>query len=273
MRKYFYIENSQVKGPVSKVELELMDLSPDTLIWYYGLDGWMHLKDTEDFGKVQIVPPPLPAEREKNEKKHIHKRKPLHISKKAILMSLVAVAAIAFVTLCILTPSREERLHRKIAESAYDDPSVDFDFYVDKYYRDLEYFGIISVRPESVTIKFADLDKMVDTKETEGICFGINHDDKIEIYINRSSWEKFTKPMKYWLMYHELTHDILNVEDLPDTEENKGKLMYPYVSKYFTMDTGTVMTMDYFIEHFHSFIDEYTSEEAKNNVSKFLNVN
>lgn len=49
--------------------------------------------------------------------------------------------------------------------------------------------------------------------------------------------------------------------------------MYPYVSKYFTMDTGTVMTMDYFIEHFHSFIDEYTSEEAKNNVSKFLNVN
>jgi|GEM_PF-6826929 len=70
-------------------------------------------------------------------------------------------------------------------------------------------------------------------------------------------------------MYHELTHDILNVEDLPDTEENKGKQMYPYVSKYFTMDTGTVMTMDYFIEHFHSFIDE----EAKNNVSKFLNVN
>lgn len=39
------------------------------------------------------------------------------------------------------------------------------------------------------------------------------------------------------------------------------------------MDTGTVMTMDYFIEHFHSFIDEYMSEGTKNNVSKFLNVN
>lgn len=74
-------------------------------------------------------------------------------------------------------------------------------------------------------------------------------------------------------MYHELTHDILNVDDLPDTEENKGKLMYPYVSKYFTMDTETVMTMDYFIEHFHSFIDEYKSEETKKTMSMFLNVN
>lgn len=52
MRKYFYIEGSQVKGSVSKEELELMDLSPDTLIWYFGLDGWTHIKDTEDFGKV-----------------------------------------------------------------------------------------------------------------------------------------------------------------------------------------------------------------------------
>mgnify|MGYP006931929170 FL=1 len=39
------------------------------------------------------------------------------------------------------------------------------------------------------------------------------------------------------------------------------------------MDTGTVMTMDYFIEHFHSFIDEYRTEETKSDVSKFLNVN
>ena len=273
MRKYFYIENSQVKGPVSKDELELMDLPSDTLIWYYGLDGWTSIKDTGDFKKGQIVPPPLPTEKKIGVERPIRKKRTLHISKKTILRTLVALAAIVFVTLCILTPSREERLHRKIAESAYDDPEVDFDFYVDKYYRDLEYFGIIPVRPESMIIKFADLDKMVDTKETEGICYGINQDDKIEIYINPSSWEKFTKPMKYWLMYHELTHDILNVDDLPDTEENKGKLMYPYISKYFTMDTGTVMTMDYFIEHFHSFIDEYRTEETKNDVSRFLNVN
>lgn len=273
MRKYFYIENSQVKGPVSKDELDLMDLSPDTFIWYYGLERWTSIKDTGDFKKSQIVPPPLPAEKKIGEGKPIRKKKTLHISKKTILRTLVALAAIVFVALCILTPSREERLHLRIAESAYDVPEVDFDFYVDKYYRDLEYFGIIPVRPKSVIIKFADLDKMVDTKETEGICYGINQDDKIEIYINPSSWEKFTKPMKYWLMYHELSHDILNVDDLPDTEENKGKLMYPYGSKYFTMDTGTVMTMDYFIEHFHSFIDEYKIEEAKNDLSKFLNVN
>lgn len=30
--------------------------------------------------------------------------------------------------------------------------------------------------------------------------------------------------MKYWVMCHELSHDVLNVDDLPDTEKNKGKL-------------------------------------------------
>lgn len=59
MRKYFYIENSQVRGPFSKDELELMNLLPDTLIWYYGLEGWARIKDTDDFKKDRIVPPPF----------------------------------------------------------------------------------------------------------------------------------------------------------------------------------------------------------------------
>lgn len=278
MRKYFYVEGGQTIGPVSKDELEALGLPPETMVWYYGLEGWIPLGEVDEFRKERISPPPLPVVGKVVDLKHTiqsepkppHKRWAVHIRKKTVVGVAAAVVAVALVALGILTPSKAERQHRRIAESSYDDLEVDFNFYVEKYYRDLEYYGINPVRPMSQVIKFADLDKMEDVKECEGICYGTNQDDRIEIYINPSSWKRFTKPMKYWVMYHELTHDVLNVDDLPDTEENKGKLMYPYVSKYFTMDTGMVMSMDYFIEHFHSFLEEYLAERTKAKVGEYF---
>lgn len=276
MRKYFYINGNRFVGPVSKDELEALGLPNETMIWYYGLEGWIPLGEVDEFRREQVVPPPLPVVEKATDLKIVVQSEPkspcrqrsFHIRKKYVL---AAVVAVVLLTLCILTPSKAERLHRRIAESSYDDPDVDFNFYVDKYYRDLEFYGIKAVRPKTMIIRFADLDKMLDTKEIEGVSFGLGQDDKIEIYINPSSWKRFTKPMKYWVMYHELSHDVLNVDDLPDTEGNRGKLMYPFVSKYFTMDTGNVMSMDYFIEHFHSFIEEYTKDQDKANVGKYLN--
>lgn len=277
MRKYFYVEGGQTKGPVSKDELEALGLPTETMVWYYGLEGWVPLGEVDEFRKEQVVPPPLPVvvkvvDEIKSGPKPRHKRRGLgvHIRKKTVVGVAAAVVAVALVALGILTPSKAERQHRRIAESSYDDPEVDFNFYVEKYYRDLEFYGINPVRPMSQIIKFADLDKMEDTKECEGICYGINQDDRIEIYINPSSWKRFTKPMKYWVMYHELSHDVLNVDDLPDTEENRGKLMYPYGSKSFTMDTGMVMSMDYFIERFHSFLEEYSAERTKAKVGEYF---
>lgn len=278
MRKYFYVEGGQTKGPVSKDELEALGLPTETMVWYYGLEGWVPLGEVDEFRKEQVVPPPLPVvvkvvDEIKSGAKPQHKRRGrgVHIRKKTVVGVAAAVVAVALVALGILTPSKAERPHRRIAESSYDDPEVDFNFYVQKYYRDLEFYGINAVRPMSQIIKFADLDKMEDTKECGGMCYGFNQDDRIEIYINPSSWEQFTKPMKYWVMYHELSHDVLNVEDLPDTEENRGKLMYPHISKSFTMDTGMVMSMDYFIEHFHSFLEEYSAERTKAKVGEYFN--
>lgn len=278
MRKYFYVESGLAKGPVSKEELEALGLPSETLVWYYGLEGWIPLGEVDEFRKERIVPPPLPVigkvadlrTEVKSGSKPQHKRKAFHIRKKTVVGVLVAVAAFIFVMVCVLTPSAAEMQHRRIARSSYDDPNVDFSFYVDKYYRDLEFYGINPVRPKLQIIRFADLDKMVDTKEYEGVSYGFGQDDKIEIYINPSSWKRFTKPMKYWVMYHELSHDVLNVDDLPDTEENKGKLMYPYISKYFTMDTGMVMSMDYFIEHFHAFLEEYKAGRTKAKVGEYF---
>lgn len=278
MRKYFYVESGQTKGPLLKEDMEELGLPPETMVWYYGLEGWVPMGEIDEFRKGRIAPPPLPIvgkaadlrDEIKPRSKTQHKRKTFHIHKKAIVGIAVALVAVIFIAVCILIPSAAERRHRLIARSSYDDPNVDFNFYVEKYYRDLEFFGINPVRPKIQIIKFADLDKMVGTKEYEGVSYGFNQDDKIEIYINPSSWKRFTKPMKYWVMYHELSHDVLNVDDLPDTEGNKGKLMYPYVSKYFTMDTGTVMTMDYFIEHFHAFLEEYKAAETKAKVEQYL---
>ena len=75
-------------------------------------------------------------------------------------------------------------------------------------------------------------------------------DDRIEIYINKSSWDDFNKQKRYYLMYHELSHDVLNLDDLDDSPSNEGKLMYPAISSY------ELITMDDFIDSFHALFEE-----------------
>ena len=172
-----------------------------------------------------------------------------------VLVAAIVVAAVVLFALC-RKPKQDPQLaslHEEIAASAYDDPDVDFDFYLQKYYRDLEFFGIIPTRPYQTTIRFANLDKITDIKHAHAVSYGYNRDDVIEIYINPSSWAKFTKPMRHWLLYHELTHDILNVDDLPLTDANYGRLMYPVLISY------EHKTMDDFIEAFHEFVGEYNN--------------
>jgi hypothetical protein len=52
-------------------------------------------------------------------------------------------------------------------------------------------------------------------------------------------------------MYHELSHDVLNLEDLP---KNEGKLMFPSIATYESK------TMDDFIESSHVFFEEIMRE-------------
>ena len=51
-------------------------------------------------------------------------------------------------------------------------------------------------------------------------------------------------------MYHELAHDVLNLDDLEPESRNEGKLMYPYISSY------EKKTMDDFIESTHALFEE-----------------
>jgi len=81
-------------------------------------------------------------------------------------------------------------------------------------------------------IKFSKFNQIDDATHLHGLSLGYEDDNKIEIYINEESWDKFSKPNRYFLMYHELAHDVLNLDDLDPTEENEGRLMYPNISSY-----------------------------------------
>ena len=121
--------------------------------------------------------------------------------------------------------------------------------YLDKFYRDIEFFGINKRKPRSVIMKLAPMQYFENTKDYHGVSYGYKDDNIIEIYINEDSWKKFSRPQKYLIMYHELAHDILNIDDLPDKEENYGKLMCPVFSN---LDK---ITMDDFIEMSHKLFE------------------
>ncbi len=111
---------------------------------------------------------------------------------------------------------------------------------------------IYSKQPKVKIIKFSRLYQLNDTTHSHGISFGINNDDLIEIYINPSSWKNFNKPMRYMLMYHELAHDVLNLDDLESLQSNDEKLlMYPYMTDFRNV------TMDEFIESYQRVFLEY----------------
>lgn len=119
-----------------------------------------------------------------------------------------------------------------INETIQDYKRVDNEFipYVDKFFRDLDNFGIKYSVPEKFIIEFKDSNFL--GSHLHGVSLGYNKNDLVEIYINRKSWDSFKKTQKYYIVYHELCHDILNLEDLIDVENNYGQIMFPYISRY-----------------------------------------
>ena len=111
--------------------------------------------------------------------------------------------------------------------------------------------GIYPKKPIRTIVKFAKLDQLTNTTHIHAISFGKDDDERIEIYINPSTWEKFNKPLRYYLMYHELSHDVLNLDDLEELPLNVGSLMYPAIESY------SAISMDDFIESSHLLFENY----------------
>lgn len=220
-KKYYYKDsNGQTQGAFTKKELKQLELSSSTLIWHKGLTEWVEFN--------QLFPS--------------------NYKKKKSFVPWIVIGML--VLICIaLGIAYARSTHRVLRENSY--ASEEFDIYLKKYYRDIETFGISVVKPRSTSICFAPMQYFEDTKDYYGLCYGYENDDIIEIYINEDAWKSLTRAQKYLIMYHELSHDILNVDDLPNTYENQDKLMCPAFNKF------DQLTMDDFIERTHIFFEEY----------------
>lgn len=254
MIQYFYTDGNQKFGPFSLEDLTKENLDRDTKVWFYGLDSWIEISKIDE---LKFIINHLPPEIKHSEPflDNLKKIKPepqasfkMSFNKKKWLVGFGCII-IVFVIYHFLKEDKEHKLYNQIAESSYDS-ETDFQPYIDKFYRDAEVFGLFPQKPKTTIVKFAKLDQLKNTTHFHGVSFGFEDDEKIEIYINPSTWKKFNKPMRYYLIYHELAHDILNADDLNHEILNEGKLMYPAISSFESI------TMDDFIESSHRFFEE-----------------
>lgn len=258
MRKYFYTDGVNKFGPFSKDELKSQKITRSTKVWYFGLEQWIEINKVNELNDIfAAIPPelkprntPITYKTEVPKKKHLKKLIPVQLKAKKSKLSkgIIGIAillVISFVVIRLVQKQSEANLYKEIVTNSYDTDEK-FDLYIEKFYRDLEYYGIFPKKPKSTIIKFSRLDQLDNTTHIHGLSLGHNDDSRIEIYINPSSWKQFSKPMRYFLMYHELAHDVLNLYDLDNKTINEGKLMYPEISSY------EKKNMDDFIESFHS---------------------
>jgi len=268
MNKYFITDGKEKFGPFSKEELRNQNISMETKVWCYGMEQWEEISQIPDLEYLtSVIPPginlksteePLrkvefePKSTSKKELKSIQAtvKKNKISSTKKWLIAVGVIALISIIGYSSVQKQSDINLYNEIVANSYESDE-NFEMYVEKFYRDLEISGITKKNPKSTIIKLSRLDQIDNATHIHGVSYGFNDDDKIEIYINASTWKKFNKPMRYFLMYHELAHDILNVSDLDNISQNEGKLMYPEISTYENK------SMDDFIESFHSLFDEF----------------
>mgnify|MGYP000565689088 CR=1 FL=1 len=257
MNEYFYTDGVEKYGPFLKKELANQNINRNTKIWYSGLNQWTELYKVEDLKDIiNEIPPDIGIEENTessinndNVEKTTSKQKNTKLPERFLIL----LSGLILFTLIIrnwdFNEEKTDILYNEISLNSYNSDE-DFSLYVEKFYRDLEYFGIYPKKPQITIIKFSRLDQMDKTTHIHGLSFGGNDDDRIEIYINPSTWKKFNKPLRYYLMYHELAHDVLNLDDLDVNNSNKGNLMYPEISSYESI------TMDDFIESSHALFEE-----------------
>ena len=128
-----------------------------------------------------------------------------------------------------------------------------FEPYVDQFYRELEQSGIAKVRPKKMNIRLESLDTSENTYHMHGFTTGFDNDNIIDITINKRSWNTFNKAQKYYLIFHELAHDVLNLDDLDYNNPNEKNIMYPSIHSFKSL------TMDDFIDNFNNLLEDYKS--------------
>jgi len=233
MKKYFYTNGIDKFGPFSIEEMISRNLTRETKIWFYGLENWTPLSEIDELKSIiNSKPPPikfsLPIDIQANnkeqyelDKKEIEKvRLQKNRKLKQVMVTTVILSLVLLIGYVSSKNQENKKIYQEVILGAYE-TDLNFDFYVEKFYRDIGYYGIFPKKPFKTIIKFGNFEHIDNATHIHGVSFGMNDDDRIEIYINSTTWEKFNKPMRYYLIYHELAHDVLNVDDFKNHQKMK----------------------------------------------------
>ena len=79
----------------------------------------------------------------------------------------------------------------------------------------------IKLQNNVIDVKFESLDD-----NTIGLSYAMNNDTLIKIRIDPQAWSESSTPKKWYLLYHELGHDVLNLE-----HGNGGKMMFNFADR------------------------------------------
>ena len=79
---------------------------------------------------------------------------------------------------------------------------------------------------ENITATFETLEGT-----TIALSSGLGQDDKIIIKIDPENWQKASLEKRWYILYHELGHDVLNLQ-----HGQGGKMMFNFVDRDYTLD-------------------------------------
>ncbi len=96
----------------------------------------------------------------------------------------------------------------------------DLNLMIDIFFLDCKNHNI-NVKKGKVNASFETLDKL-----TLGVSYGINDDSRIILKIDPEKWQNASIPKRWYLIYHELGHDVLNLR-----HGNGGKMMFNFADK------------------------------------------
>ena len=114
-----------------------------------------------------------------------------------------------------------------IGDTNIEDVNVyDLEAMVRLFLKDCELNNIKLSSDYKITSTFETLDK-----GEVALAYGIFNDKEIIIKVSPEKWSKSSNPKKWYILYHELGHDVLNLQ-----HGQGGKMMFNFTEKDYTWD-------------------------------------
>ena len=114
-----------------------------------------------------------------------------------------------------------------IGDTNIEDVNVyDLEAMVKLFLKDCELNNIKLSSDYKITSTFETLDKGV-----VALAYGIFNDKEIIIKVSPEEWSKASNPKRWYILYHELGHDVLNLQ-----HGQGGKMMFNYADRDYTWD-------------------------------------